>query len=580
MTDWSMSPLLVAAVVGSLGVAVIAYKMMQKPAKRKWEGEPISFARAREAIDAMQKRIVEISGDLIMDKHGLSSKADLLALLAEKGVLEDCAVCPWYKVGQQAYYTLEDEEGSTQEHISTDEFLGAFSLESLLLELFHVVSVDGSGQVATADLRYILVAHPETMNLMRQCDANPEYVLDHLEKAATVQVDVHLFMRLLSANQRVVSLFNKCDRNGDGVVSKAELATVLQTDDKAVALLVEADINMPTGTHAAFLRPHVVFEQLDLNRNDMITLNEFMTALRGLKRSTRARVKPRARPLRSTQGLGVESRHSDGAEVLLRDVGYSKSGEKVFSAPAFYTFLGMDLVQSENPLERVAERVQLMVPPVRPPAACDVPGVIVANMQIPRDTSGLSLLSQNLRGPTANAIMYFGIKPETAQALEASQDEWPNALRLLNRYWAEFEDDRKLQETLKLIAICKNPSEVGGKLLSMGSSYNGKPVLITGSGTVYKGVTPENVSYGGIDVNMRCWARLARMALVKCCYCLPQAVTQVAFTIEGDHKKRGGAGDLELPEQVFGSCECWNVPDVVTCPLFDEYEFFNPPESE
>ena len=25
----------------------------------------------------------------------------------------------------------------------------------------------------------------------------------------------------------------------------------------------------------------------------------------------------------------------------------------------------------------------------------------------------------------------------------------------------------------------------------MGSSYNGKPVLITGSGTVYKGVTPE-----------------------------------------------------------------------------------------
>merc|ERR1711988_2000148 len=93
---------------------------------------------------------------------------------------------------------------------------------------------------------------------------------------------------------------------------------------------------------------------------------------------------------------------------------------------------------------------------------------------------------QRLDGPTANTILYFGLKAETAKVLNSPESEWPNALRLLCRYWSEYHHDRKLQETMKLIAICRNFEEVGGGYMHRAfSSWNGKPVLVTRSGTVY-----------------------------------------------------------------------------------------------
>lgn len=165
------------------------------------------------------------------------------------------------------------------------------------------------------------------------------------------------------------------------------------------------------------------------------------------------------------------------------------------------------------------------------------------------------MFGQAMDGPTTNIILYFGLTADTAQLLAQPSAAQPNALRLLCKFWANFHQDRKLQERLKLIAVCRNFEALGGMVRAF-SSYNGKPVLVTRSGTVYRGETPGGIPYGGIDMNLRCWAYLARTALVKCIDVLPRMDMQVAFTIEGDSKKKGGECESELPEQVFASCLC------------------------
>jgi len=205
------------------------------------------------------------------------------------------------------------------------------------------------------------------------------------------------------------------------------------------------------------------------------------------------------------------------------------------------------------------------------PLGCPLPGILVVNMQVPRDSP--CMFGQSLDGPSTNIILYFGLKEETLALLQQPESERPNALTLLIKYWREFSSDRKLQETLKLIALCKNVETLGG-VAKMFSSYNGKPVLVTRSGTVYKG-EQNGVVYGGVDINFRCWAYPARQALVTLVDLIPEMDIQVGFTIEGDHKKKGGEKEKELPECLFGTCLCNHVPNVFGQEIMTEADFFS-----
>merc|ERR1712216_69872 len=161
------------------------------------------------------------------------------------------------------------------------------------------------------------------------------------------------------------------------------------------------------------------------------------------------------------------------------------------------------------------------------------------------------MLQQKPDGPTANVIMYFGLRKETAEAAAAPEEQQSSALRHHCRYWATYKKSRKIQETMKLMCYVKNLVDLpAGSMLRMFSNWNGKPVLVTRSGTVYSGKTKEGVPYAGVDINLRCWAFVARNATSQCCHLLPNLVIQVGLTIEGDHHKRGGQCDDELPEQL------------------------------
>ena len=62
--------------------------------------------------------------------------------------------------------------------------------------------------------------------------------------------------------------------------------------------------------------------------------------------------------------------------------------------------------------------------------------------------------------------------------------------------------------------------------------YNGKPVLLTKSSTLYTGEKPGGVKYAGMDINMRCWAYAARKALKECGTMVPKMLLHVGFVIE------------------------------------------------
>lgn len=97
--------------------------------------------------------------------------------------------------------------------------------------------------------------------------------------------------------------------------------------------------------------------------------------------------------------------------------------------------------------------------------------------------------------------------------------------------------------------------------LNLGSyleQYNGKPVLITKSGTVFTGTLPGGGTYIEMDANIHKFNILARKALSSMQDRIKEFEARIAFVIEG-------VTNDELPETLFGTVYLHNV-DLLTAP--------------
>jgi len=95
-----------------------------------------------------------------------------------------------------------------------------------------------------------------------------------------------------------------------------------------------------------------------------------------------------------------------------------------------------------------------------------LPSVIIFNAQLPLDAP--AVFGQKMNGPTANAIIYFGITEEAAAMSILPDEEQTPAMRLLNRYWIDAPSgNRQVQETMKMMAYCRNMKEMDGVLVKM-----------------------------------------------------------------------------------------------------------------
>ncbi|KAJ9449226.1 hypothetical protein DIPPA_31224 [Diplonema papillatum] len=219
------------------------------------------------------------------------------------------------------------------------------------------------------------------------------------------------------------------------------------------------------------------------------------------------------------------------------------------SLPSLYDFLGAELVSSPDPLSRVYDKSRLP-----PPPAFDrngLPHTIIFNLQLPLCEKP-SLFGQQLSGKTVNAILLFTLKPETAAA--AAEGCTDPAIKLLKRFLVNLSPAEKKVTDDPFLGRCKLLVRSDTGVPSAFSKYNGKPVLVTGSGRFSKTLDGSVLEVG---VNIRAWTYAARLALYSNWKKVGDYRLHVGVTIEG-------RCDEELPERLLG-CALLSLPNMVDC---------------
>ena len=177
-----------------------------------------------------------------------------------------------------------------------------------------------------------------------------------------------------------------------------------------------------------------------------------------------------------------------------------------------------------------------------------LPPLFILNFMMPLTAPAVRPSSG--RDPGCNFIFVCSLKEETRRALEEPREAWPAGLRLLVDWVAEAPSNPKVSGCFKLITQVVDMKDLG--LGSFIEGYNGKPVLITKSGTIYQGP-----GYFEMDADVHNFNVLARKTLKGMHRQLPRVRAQVGFVIQGT------AND-ELPEQMLACCE---LPDCDFLPL-------------
>lgn len=221
------------------------------------------------------------------------------------------------------------------------------------------------------------------------------------------------------------------------------------------------------------------------------------------------------------------------SDFAVRTSGFLKSKCKEPSLSSFYEFIHFEIIpspQGDGMHCHVAQNVfGLNDGPTGP-----LPLHFVLNLQLPVGPPPGPFSAA--KGPSLSVVCYFRVRQETQRmALCNSSDP---ALRLLLNYCQGAEKNRRLQERLKLIGQVGNFSELN--VPSMLQTYNGKPVLITKSGTMYSGH-----GYLEMDVDVKCFSFPARLALSQLWNKVSQADLTFAAVIQGDT-------EVELPERILG----------------------------
>jgi len=132
-----------------------------------------------------------------------------------------------------------------------------------------------------------------------------------------------------------------------------------------------------------------------------------------------------------------------------------------------------------------------------------------------------------------------------------------NAVRLFLNYIDRACVDEAVRSTFKMIGMTDDLRQMG---LGMFETYNGKPVLITKSGSVFRGGV-GGVEYFEMDINVHIFNYLSRKVVHSMWKSFPGFSGRIGFVIQGatplcplrdEAGGEDGRGDNELPEQICG----------------------------
>ena len=230
---------------------------------------------------------------------------------------------------------------------------------------------------------------------------------------------------------------------------------------------------------------------------------------------------------------------------------YKKNGKKAPSLAALYETIGVELFTHDSCVVDAASQLQL------PPPACDpepglnqgpLPRIIVVNFSLPLESA--QMWNPPRDGQNCSLVLIFRVKPETQRAARDAGTA-PPAVQLLVRYCSEAPTSRPLQERFKLIGVVDNMERLG--LPSLVQSYNGKPMLVTKSGTLTHRQHCDGYGLLEMDCNVHYFGYPARKGLSELKGRVKEMVLNIAVVVQAET-------DDEMPEQVLG-CVLVRAPE-------------------
>jgi len=227
---------------------------------------------------------------------------------------------------------------------------------------------------------------------------------------------------------------------------------------------------------------------------------------------------------------------------------YKRNKQKAPSGPALFDLITMDIFNSDAGLKNVGDAFHM--PNI--PGVTDVetghrhvPPMIVMNTMIPTDEP--SLFKPKLDGPCCMAVLYLAISKQTLLELKDLKTASP-AVKLLEEWCRRAEGDFAFRSRCKFMVVADDVEALG--VPSFLTRYNGKPCLITSSGTLTRHRDAAS-HYLEMNVNIRMWNALARKGIHSLKPYIPSATFNLAITIEGRDND-------ELPEVLLGGCRMMN----------------------
>mmetsp|Transcript_9042 Transcript_9042/g.16424 ORF Transcript_9042/g.16424 Transcript_9042/m.16424 type:complete len:585 (+) Transcript_9042:185-1939(+) len=229
---------------------------------------------------------------------------------------------------------------------------------------------------------------------------------------------------------------------------------------------------------------------------------------------------------------------ADHAMYPLRTVGYKQHKKKAPGEEPLYELIALDVFKTPSRVDGIYQYVNFPTDVIDTKHP-EVPSLFVVNCQFPREKQNVFAEGD---GPGASVVFYFAIKQSTVDDLHSGN---PSAKVKLFSEWCRIApDDPTFRARFKAMGFIDKIERFG--LPYMCAKYNGKPVLIKKTGTVYRG--PNN-AYIEMDVNIHNFSYPCRQALTSTLKPMfKEMIMRVGFVIEGQE-------DHELPECLLGNAE-------------------------
>jgi len=203
--------------------------------------------------------------------------------------------------------------------------------------------------------------------------------------------------------------------------------------------------------------------------------------------------------------------------------------------PALYDLLSADFMSTSGAVTNAGEMLDLptAVPGVtaEPTGHSAVPPILVLTVSLPMPD-----------GSTLVCVLSLAIAEETRAEIKdpESLERARPSTRLFVKWCEEAGTDFKMRSRFKAMAVVEDIESLG--LGSFICNYNGKPVLISKSGTFTR-----HENYIEMSINIHMFSFIARQSLYRLIPKFKQMVLNMGFTIEARN-------DEELPELLLGGC--------------------------